>query len=62
MVLLDRFEASERGRFCPAVICPRLSLLTHQLSNFLLDSCRQMFDAELLDCVGRMFLDVSKLK
>ncbi len=48
MVLLDRFEASERGRFVLPVIFHRLSFLTRQLSNFLLDSYREMFYAELL--------------
>ncbi len=30
------------GAFVLPVMCPRLSLLTRQLSNFLLDSCREM--------------------
>jgi len=47
-VPLDGFEASERGRFVLPVISLRLLLLTRSLSNFLLDSCREMFYAELL--------------
>ncbi len=35
------------GAFALPVMCPRLSLLTRQLSNFLLDSCREMFYAEM---------------
>ncbi len=47
-VPLDGFEASERGRFVLPVIFHRMSFLTRQLSNFLLDSYREMFYAELL--------------
>ena len=47
-VPLDGFEASERGRFVLPVIYLRLLLLTRQLSNFLLDSYREMFYTELL--------------
>ncbi len=46
-VPLDGFEASERGRFVLPVISLRLLLLTRSLSHFLLDSCREMFYAEM---------------
>ncbi len=46
-VPLDGFEASERERFVLPVMYLRLLLLTRSLSNFLLDSCREIFYAEM---------------
>ncbi len=50
------------GVFVLSVMCPRLSLLTRQLGNFLLDSSRQIFNTALLHRVGCVFPDVPKLK
>ncbi len=54
-VPLDGFEASERGRFVLPVIYLCLLLLTRSLSNFLLDSCREMFYAEMYSALSTRF-------